>query len=86
LAGWIVVQGGVAGLMGASGSDGSALVKPGPAGLVGSVISRQCLTERIHDKGYREHRKKSEEKTLRRAVDREGRAYEKWAISRIERM
>jgi hypothetical protein len=62
--------------MGASESDGSALVKPGPVGLVGSVIQRQCLKERIHDNGDRQHWKKSEEKTLRRGVDRERRAYE----------
>jgi hypothetical protein len=72
--------------MGASESDGSALVKPGPVWLVGSVISRQCLSEQIDDNGYRQHWKKSEEKTLRREVDRERRAYEKWAINRIERM
>jgi hypothetical protein len=62
--------------MGTSESEGSALVKPWPARLAGSVIQRQCLTELIHDKGYRQHRKKSEEKTLRRGVDRERRAYE----------
>jgi hypothetical protein len=62
--------------MGASESDGSALVKPGPAGLVSSVLQRQCLTELIHDNGYRDHRKKSGEKTLGGGVDRERRAYE----------
>jgi hypothetical protein len=72
--------------MGASESDGSALVKPGPAGLVGSVISRQSLTERIHDNGSLDHRKKSGGKTLGGGVDRERRAYEERAISRIERM
>jgi hypothetical protein len=72
--------------MGASESEGSALVKAQPAGLVGSVIQRQCLTQRIQDNPYRKHRKKSGEKTLGQGVDKERRAYEKWAISRIERM
>jgi hypothetical protein len=67
-------EGGAASLMGASESGDSAMVKPRPAELVGSVIQGQCLTKRIHDDGSRESEQKLGKKRLRRWADRGRRA------------